>query len=686
MNTLQRLWIGLCLLAAALAAAAGEPAAAARPDRISASDEFAVQIVSDPQISPDGRHVAYVRQFADVMTDRRYTNLWIVAADGSGQRALTTGRRSDVEPRWSPDGTRIAFVGEVDGQAQLMVLWPDSGRMAQLTHGTEPPHSISWSPDGRTIAFTALVRGHEPRLAELPAPPEGAKWSPPAKIYDQLVYRFDHLGYLPPGYRQIFVVSADGGAPRQVTTGDFPNGGWAMSEVRPAWTPDGRYLIASVNRRADYQSQPRGTDLWEFSVADGAARALTTRQGPDESPAVSPDGRHIAYTGYDDEHLAYQVTKLYLMNRDGSGVRVLTPTLDRDVGAPVWAADGSGVYFEYTDHGDTKVGFVSRDGRFRRVADHLSTGTSSYGFGTSFSVSRSGAIAYTYGNGALPGDVALAKGTATRVLTAVNAELLQQKRPGVVEPLTWASSKDGRTIEGWLVKPPDFDPAKKYPLILEIHGGPFANYGDRFDIEKQSWASAGYLVLYANPRGSTSYGQEFAGLIHHAYPGDDFYDLDSGVDAVLKKGFVDASNLFVTGGSGGGVLTSWVIEHTDRYRAAAILYPVINWNSFVLTSDIPWTGYYWLSGDPWKNAEQYQALSLSTYVEKVHTPALLMTGEEDYRTPITEAEQFYAALKLRGVESVLVRVPGEPHGITRFPSHHVAKMLYVQGWFDQHRH
>ncbi|HUE57246.1 MAG TPA: S9 family peptidase, partial [Candidatus Udaeobacter sp.] len=264
-------------------------------------------------------------------------------------------------------------------------------------------------------------------------------------------------------------------------------------------------------------------------------------------------------------------------------------------------------------------------------------------------------------------------------------ELLAQKKPGHVEEFWYESSKDKRKIQGWIVHPPDFDVAKKYPLILEIHGGPFAAYGDRFDFEKQVWASMGYVVLYTNPRGSTSYGEEFANLIHHAYPGDDFDDLNSGVDAVVAKGYIDTNNLFVTGGSGGGVLTCWTIEHTERFRAAASLYPVINWYSFALTSDIPFITKYWFPGLPWDSTDNYMQRSLTNLVAKVKTPTLVMTGEADYRTPISEAEQFYEALKLLNVDTVLVRVPEEPHGISRRPSHHVAKMLYIAGWFEQHK-
>jgi acylaminoacyl-peptidase len=372
------------------------------------------------------------------------------------------------------------------------------------------------------------------------------------------------------------------------------------------------------------------------------------------------------------------------MNRDGSGSRSLTDKLDRDIQDPQWAWDNSGVFFQYNEQGDTKIGFYSVDGAFKKIADHVASTVSAYG-GGSYSLSRTGLIATVYGRPDSPGDVAIYNMGAMKVLTSVNQELLAQKKPGHVEEIWYESSKDKRKIQGWIIHPPDFNPSKKYPLILEIHGGPFGDYGDRFDFEKQVWASMGYVVLYTNPRGSTSYGEEFSNLIHHSYPGDDFYDMNSGVDAVIAKGYIDTNNLFVTGGSGGGVLTCWTIEHTDRYRAAAPLYPVINWYSFALTSDIPFITKYWFPALPWENTENYMQRSLTTLVSKVKTPSLVMTGEADYRTPISEAEQFYTALKLLNVETVLVRVPEEPHGIGRRPSHHIAKMLYVAGWFEQHK-
>ena len=395
----------------------------------------------------------------------------------------------------------------------------------------------------------------------------------------------------------------------------------------------------------------------------------------------------IAYQGFDDRYQGYQVTRLYVMNRDGGGPRVLTAQLDRDVAHPLWARDGSGIFFLYDERGNTKLGFTTLDGRIRTVASDIGGPGGTYGDGTYSTGGRRG-FAITYSRPSVPCDVGVgsADGSPVKIITAVNQDLLGHKTLGEVDEIGYESSLDRRKIQGWIVKPPHFDPKRKYPLILEIHGGPFANYGDRFDFMKQLWAARDYVVLYVNPRGSTSYGEEFGNLIHHSYPGDDFHDLNSGVDAAIAKGYVDPANLFVTGGSGGGVLTCWMIGRTPRFRAAAAAYPVINWYSFVLTSDISaFVAKYWFPGFPWDNVEHYEKRSLLSVVKNVKTPTMIITGEEDYRTPISESEQYFQALKLLNVEAVLVRVPGEPHGISRRPSHWMAKMLDIVGWFDRHR-
>jgi acylaminoacyl-peptidase len=662
-------------------------AAQAQPTKLAPLDVFNLEYASDPQISPDGQWVAYVREYFDVMTDRRYSNLWLIKSDGTDNRPLTSGKFTESQPRWSPDGKRLAFVSTRDGSPQIYVRWMDNGQTSAITAVQEPPMGLLWSPDGSQIAFVKLVPEAPLTIGQLPAAPTGAQWAPPAKYTDKLVFRFDGVGEVPPGYLHLFVIPAEGGTPRQLTSGNYHHGGgFGFAGGGASWAPDGQALVVAARRRADAEMVFLETDLFEVAVKDGAIKQLTDRFGPDGSPAISPDGKLIAYTGFDDRKQGYQNQLLYLMNRDGTGKRVLSSKIDNSVGSPVWAADGRGIYLSYDEQGVSKVALMSLDGSSRVVAKDLGTGGWAYGLG-SFSVAKDGSVVVTVSTPHVPGDVAVVRPTTPqKTITALNADLVAARELGQVEELWWNSSKDQRRIQGWIVKPPGFDPSRKYPLILEIHGGPFANYGPRFDVEKQLMAAGGYVVLYANPRGSTSYGEEFGNLIHHAYPGDDFHDLNSGVDAVIAEGYVDDQNLFVTGGSGGGVLTAWMIGNTPRFKAALAFYPVINWYSFVLTADMSAFGVsHWFPGFPWDNVEHYEKRSLLSVVKNVKTPTLIMTGEEDWRTPMSESEQYYKALKLRGVEAVLVRVPGEAHGIWGRPSHGMAKMTTLHGWFEKHR-
>ena len=662
---------------------------AGQTGRLTEMDVFELEYASDPRVSPDGDRVVYVRQFADVMTDMNYSNLWLVRADGSGHRPLTTGKFTDNSPRWSADGSRIAYMSNRDGIPQIYMHWVESGQTAAITNLTDPATGLSWSPDGSLLAFYKLVPEAPLTIGELPAPPAGAEWAAPAKYTDKLVFRFDGIGDMPSGYWHLFTVPAEGGTPRQLTSGEtsYTAGFFAAPGGGPAWTPSSDAILLSANLRDDWELEWQDSEIYEVSLADGSVQALTDRRGPDASPTPSPDGGQIAYLGYDDRYQGYQLTRLYVMDRDGSGSRVVSRSLDRSVYQITWAPGGEGIYGLYDDEGNTKLALFQLDGTHRILAENGGSGFMAYGgFGVSYTVAGDGTFAYTISLPDRPGDVAVgAAGSAPTLVTGVNADLFAGKTLGAVEEIWWESSKDGRPVQGWIMKPPDFDPDRKYPLVLEIHGGPFANYGDRFDVEKQLLASNGFVVLYANPRGSTSYGEDFGNLIHHAYPGDDFHDLDSGVDAVIDQGYIDEDNLFVTGGSGGGVLTAWMIGNTDRFKAAVSFYPVINWYSFSLTADMsPMAVKYWFPGLPWDNVEHYEERSLLSVVKNVKTPTLIMTGEEDWRTPMSESEQYYKALKLLGVDAVLVRVPGEAHGIWGRPSHGMAKVTTVKGWFDKY--
>ena len=441
----------------------------------------------------------------------------------------------------------------------------------------------------------------------------------------------------------------------------------------------------SANRHDDWEHDPLDTEIYEVGLEERTIRALTNRRGPDNAPAVSPDGERIAFVGFDERYQGYQVSTLYVMNRDGDAPSKLTASLDRDVIAPRWKNDSAGLFFRYDDRGDTRIAFVPLDGDVQTLTTHVG-GTSigrPYSSG-SFSVAENGRIAFTLARSDRPADVAVAgPQSEAQAVTALNDDLLGHRSLGEVEEIWYESSFDGRRIEGWIVKPPHFDATKKYPLILEIHGGPFASYGPSFSSEIQLYTAAGYVVVYTNPRGSTSYGEEFGNLIHHAYPSHDFDDLMSGVDAVLERGYVDEDRLFVTGGSGGGVLTSWIVGKTNRFRAAVAAKPVINWYSFVLTSDAyPFFYKYWFPGLPWDHERHYMSRSPISLVGNVTTPTMLLTGEEDHRTPISESEQYYQALQLRKIPTALVRLPGASHGIATRPSQLIAKVAHILKWFE----
>lgn len=654
---------------------------AARP-ALKPIDVFSLQWAERPAVAPDGTQAIYQRSFFDRQRDVLRSNLWWIDLRSGEQRPLTSGSRSDSEVAWSPDGRRIAFVGSDESLSQIFVRWMAGGETARITQLDRPPSALVWSPDGRRIAFTARVPAKPGVLArDMPSPPRGAQWAEPVKVIDRFRYRFDGAGYLEPGYSHVFIVDADGGAPRQLTQGDFDFRGPLQ------FSRDGKALFLSAHPVPEADHDPLESDLYRLDIDTGALTRLTERDGPDASPALSPDGRSLAYIGFDDRRMGYHNAVLSILDLGSGQSRALTAELDRSVAQIGWDGD-RGLYFSYDDHGVSRIAWVGRGGgRIEEVAGDLGGTAMGRPYpGGGFDVAA-GQVVYTHNTSYRPADLAVVRrGKPPRVLTSLNENLLGARSLGRVEALRWPSSHDGREVQGWLVYPPDHDPAKRYPLLLEIHGGPFANYGPRFAPEIQLYAARGMLVLYANPRGSTSYGDEFANLIHHNYPGQDYDDLISGVDAVIARGSVDPKHLYVTGGSGGGVLTAWIIGHTERFRAAVVAKPVINWYSFVLTADAyGFFSKYWFPGPPWEHAEHYLARSPISHVGKVTTPTMLITGEVDYRTPISESEQYYQALQLRKVDSALVRIPGASHSINQRPSQMLAQVLNTLAWFEKHR-
>jgi len=622
-------------------------------------DVFQLEYVSDPQISKDGNFVIFVRNFKDIMKDGNRSNLWITNYDGSNMHPITTGNQNDYSPRWSPDGKRLLYLSTKGGSSQMYLRWLANGAEAKISNLTQSPSGLSWSPDGKWIAFTMNVPYSSKPLISMPSKPEGAKWETPPKYIDKLDYKADGAGFLKDQRRQLFVISADGGTPRQLTFGEYEVGG------TPQWSNGGKSILFNSNRHEDRELDPNNSEIYEVNIQSGKVRALTKRHGPDYSPIVSPNGKSIAYLGVDEKYDGYQVQRLSIMNSDGSNSKCISCDFDRDVENIQWSGDGKGFYFQYDNEGNTAIAFMNMSGKVTDIAHDV--GGLSIGrpySGGQFTVSDTDKFAFTLSTPQHPADLSVGSKSSKYLqrLTNVNEDLFSHKKLGEVEEIWWESSHDKRKIQGWICKPPNFDPKKKYPFILEIHGGPFTNYGDRFSAEVQLFAAAGYVVLYANPRGSTSYGKE------------------------LEKGYVDDKQLYVTGGSGGGVLTAWIVGKTNRFKAAVVAKPVINWYSFVLYADGPSFFYkYWFPGKPWENVMHYHKRSPISLVGNVKTPTMLLTGEQDYRTPMGETEQYYAALKLSGVETAMVRIQGAGHGIARKPSNLMAKVVYILGWFDKYK-
>ncbi len=618
------------------------------------------------------------------MTDRTLSALWRIDFDGSDHRPIVSGDASVSSPRWSPDGTRIAYVAGEDEKTELRVAYLDDGSTARLATLPFGASGLSWSPDGERLAFFALVK-EDPESAGvdigLPERPEGAEWAEPAIVDETISYEFDGVGELPDGRAQVHVMSADGGAPRALTNVESGSLGGL------AWSADGAHLLFSWSGNEASGWDPVESDLYRVALTGGDIERLTTASGPENAPRPSPDGRRLAFLGAENDGRAYRANSLYLAGADGSNAQVLLDGAALSIDQAEWDASGRGLWVMYDERGKTHLAYADLNGNLDVVRDDLGGLTFGRPYTSgAFSVSDNGRYAAAVGSEHRLADIAVGgrRGSGERI-TDVNGDLLAERDLAEIEQLTW-EAHDGREIEGWLAYPPDFDPQQTYPLILEIHGGPHTAYGPIFSGEVQLMAAAGYVVLYTNPRGSTSYGEDFANLIDKDYPGDDVTDLLLGVDAVVARGFVDPDRLFVTGGSGGGVLTAWLIGVDDRFAAAAVGKPVINWTSFALAADIgPWIYKYWMDGTPWDNPGHYWERSPLSLVGDVTTPAMVFVGAEDRRTPVFESEQYYNALQIEGVPTRLVRIPGTFHGIADSrPSRLLQKVGHILAWFEEH--
>jgi dipeptidyl aminopeptidase/acylaminoacyl peptidase len=523
------------------------------------------------------------------------------------------------------------------------------------------------------ISFTQFIpETGSPLPIEMPSFPRGAELARPAVVEDRSAWSRDGRGYTPRGDTQIFIVDSElGGTPRQITFGE-------TSHSNPRWSPDGAKLYFSGDLEPEEGYERSNSEVHAIDLATLEITTLTDRLGPDSNPIVSPDGRRIAYTGYDQNENYSNLSSLYLMDSDGGNKRLLAGDLPNSPGGITWAPNGSGVYYTMGEEGSSNLYFVSTDGDIRKVTDgvHYISGVS---------IAKNGRVAATNSTFYRPSYlVTFDLDAADQITTLVdyNEDVLDGLPLGEVEEI-WTESSDGLRVQGWLMKPADFEPGRKYPMVLWIHGGPVSMYTVRWNWNWQHLAADGYAVLWMNPRGSTGYGQDFVNGINYFYPGRDFDDLMASVDAAIDRGFVDEDNLFVTGSSGGGVLTAWIVGHTDRFRAAVSQRPVINWHSFVGTTD--GDGWYRrFESFPWEDPMEYAERSPLHHVGSVTTPTMLLSGVEDLRTPMGQAEEFYRALKVLGKETLHVKIPDEYHG-SRSVSHRIMTLLYVKAWFEKYR-
>jgi dipeptidyl aminopeptidase/acylaminoacyl peptidase len=638
------------------------------------------RMVSDPQISPDGRRIAFVHTTVDHRVNDYVSNIWLADCKSGESIQFTSGRVKDRCPRWSPDGLRLLFTStppnkgaDDEKKAQLFVIRLAGGEAAQLTDVEGGIRNPLWSPHGRRILFTSLV-------------PEGKKPKADVKVVTRLMYRFNAKGFFNGRRSHIFTISAKGGRPKQVTRGayDVDAAEWLVQDQRIAF-------ISNLNADADLT---RDKYIYSVSVNGDAPAPLTDGHRTITSLKPSPQGGELAYIGHDYRRGLATNQDLWIVPATGGASENLTRGFDQSIGTslscdvrvttpnqnPQWSTDGEALYFTSANGGVVGLYRVPRrGGDVEKVLGDIDHSVEAW------SLSRDGSIAYTVLQTTAPIELWMKTGGAKRALTAFNRRWIRRLEVCGSERFSFTSSA-GHTVEGWLMKPPEFEEGIKYPLLLEIHGGPRGVYGFSFMHEFQVLAAQGWVVLYTNPYGSGGYEEAFqAGLPGH-YGEQDYGDLMEAVDHVLQHyDFIDAQRLGVLGGSYGGFMTNWIVTHTDRFKAAVTMRSISNWMSMFGCSDIGWTFGKWEMGGsvPWSDEEAYMAKSPIRYVESVKTPTLIIHSEEDYRCPMEQAEQFYTALKFLGVPTELVRFPGEHHGLSREgkPKHREERLNHIIRWF-----
>ncbi len=681
--------------------------------RLEPKDFARIRRVGDPQLSPDGKTLVYAVEWIDQEDDKKYVNLWLMDIDEGEPRRLTVGKQRDTDPRWCPDGSRVAFLSDRSDKKQIWLIDAAGGEAWRLKTEEVPSSPVAWSPDGTALAFCSRLfeppeewspypgapRGERQRAIKQ-AEPEGDEDISDVRVINRLRFRFDGAGFLGDKRSQVMVVAAAGPEeaddiqPRRLTDGDYDHAGPL------SWSPDGRYVAFTALRRDD-ADQLQKNDLWAVDVVTERLVHLMDGLGMVSSPLWSPDGDHLAFVGHDRAYGSSTTTCLWVLPVDlnrskplsQSEATNLTAQLDRPVGRSVssdvryassapqaqWHQDGEQLYFIAADSGASQLYRTDiSNGKVEKILQEPG------GVITAFSLGPDDQVIYQAGTSDTPEDLWLRSAGGERCqLTSVNGELLQELWTQRAERFRYESC-DGTEIEGFLLKPRGYEQGRRYPTVLFIHGGPHGAYGSAFMFQCQVMASAGMAVVYTNPRGSQTYGQEFAYQVVEDWGGGDYRDIMLGVDEIIDQGIADPRRLGVTGWSYGGYMTSWVVTQTDRFSAGIIGAPVTNRHSFFGTSDIGYHfGEHHCGSTPWEDADRLLQRSPLSFVDQVDTPVMIVHGEGDLRCPVAQAEEFYIALKRLDQDAVMVRYPDEFHGIAK-PSHAEDRYRRYLAWFRHH--
>ncbi len=657
---------------------------------ITAEDLYRLELITDSQISPDGRHVIFSVQRVDKKTEKKFSNLRIAPTRGGGPRQFTHGDHVDGHPRWSPDGEHVAFLSNRgdEKQSQIYLIPFHGGEARRLTDLKGDFDAFEWSPNGKQLV--CQFRKQDQEAIEREKDEQKKQLGVVSRHITRVFFKLDGAGFLPKERWHIWTINSRTGKARQLTDSSV------YDETQPCWSPDGKRIAFMSNRSKDPDLDPDAIDLFVIPATGGRLRKIETPFGPKGLPSFSPDGKWIAYIGHEGRGDWWKNDCVWVVPADGTGTASnLTAKSDLHVSAwtindiggspaqmrPTWSKDGQTINFQVMRHGNTELRSVSPN------SIDLQSVVGDQGVVGTFNFDRDQTtLAYCFGEMKDPCQVwirDMATGTS-RQLTHVNQDLLRSIDLGEIEEV-WFKGRSGNTLQGWILKPPGFRPSKTYPSILEIHGGPLLQYGNWFMHEFYYLAAHGFVVYFSNPRGGQGYGEEHAKAIWNAWGTLDYDDLMAWADFVAKKPYIDRKRMGVTGGSYGGYMTNWIIGHTHRFKAAVTQRSVSNFLSLWGSSDFNWVFQEEL-GDrpPWENVESYWEQSPMAHIGNAKTPTLVIHNEQDLRCAIEQGEQIFVALKKLGVETEMVRFPDEPHGLSRSgrTDRRMARLNHILRWFD----